>query len=113
MITREEMKVELVYMICAYPNFTPVLEGKPNSVDLYMDILGEYDVELIHKSIIACIKEPGRRFAPLSGEILDRVKGLIADEKARYKPPTEPEVYLTGEELSARLSKLRKENGHD
>jgi hypothetical protein len=89
MTTREEMKNEIHYLLLAYPNFAPILEGKPNTVDLFMDILGEYEDEMIHKSIIACIKEPGRKFAPLPGELLERVRGFIATEKNKYVPPKE------------------------
>ena len=103
MATRDEIKLEIRYLILAFTNFLPTLEGSPNTVDVFMDILGEYSADILHKAVVSCIKDPGRLFAPLPGELLDRAKMFIADEKSRYKPPATPEVYLSGEELVRRM----------
>lgn len=103
MATRDDIKNEIKYMILAFPNFRPSLEDKFNVIDVFYDLLGKYDADLLHRGLKLSIMEPGRTWAPSASEIADRTNGLIADEKNRYKPPTEPEVYLTGEELVARM----------
>ena len=91
MTTRDEVKQEIRYLILAFPNYTPILDGKPNTVDVFMDILENCDSELLHKAVVSCIKDNGRVFAPSVGEILERTQMFVAEEKMKFIPTPEPE----------------------
>ena len=69
MTTREDIKNIMAYMVLAFPNFKPTLEGQVNSVDVYYDLLGDMPVETLQAAIKTCCTEPGRQFAPTAGEI--------------------------------------------
>ena len=108
MSNRNDIKNEVKYMLLAFPNYRPNLEGEFNVLDVLLDLLGKYEANLLHQAVKLAIMETGRVFAPSASEIADRANELIRDEKNRYKPPKEKEVYLSGEELAARLAEFGK-----
>jgi hypothetical protein len=78
MVSRGEIKSVIGYMALAFPNFNPALEGTPNSVDVYADLLGDLDPDLLRLAVRDACAELGRRFAPSPGEIRAAAVGLRA-----------------------------------
>lgn len=69
MTTREDMQYLMAYMAMCFPNFHPILDGKPNAIDVYLDLLGDMSLDTLKTAVRACCAEPGRAFAPSAGEI--------------------------------------------
>jgi len=93
MANRNDIKNEVKYLLLAFPNYHPTLDGEFNVLDVLLDLLGKYDADILHKAVKSAIMETGRIYAPSASEIADNANRLIADEKNRHKPPKEPEVY--------------------
>lgn len=69
MTTREEIQYLMAYMAMCFPNFHPILNGQPNAIDVYLDLLGDMSLDTLTTAVRACCAEPGRAFAPSPGEI--------------------------------------------
>lgn len=69
MANRDEIKSVIMYMMLAFPNYHPTLEGKPNSVDVYLDLLGDMPADTLMVATKTACAERGREFAPSAGEI--------------------------------------------
>jgi hypothetical protein len=69
MTTREDIKNVIAYLIMAFPNYNPNLDGKINSIDVMFDLLGDMSLDTIQTAVKACCAEPWRAFAPSAGEI--------------------------------------------
>lgn len=69
MTVRDEIKAIITYMVLAFPNFHPTLDGTPNSVDVYQDLLGDMNFQLLMLATKTACAERGRKFAPSAGEI--------------------------------------------
>jgi len=98
MITRDDVKEEIKYLMVAYPNYAPTLTGSPNVIDVFLDILGEYEKEFLHPAVLKCIKESNRIFAPSVGEILEWVRLLASEKKNKYIPEPE-QKYVSADVL--------------
>ena len=98
MITREDVKEEIKYLMVAYPNYSPTLSGNPNVIDVFVDILGEYEKEFLHPAVLKCIKESNKVFAPAVGEILEWVRIFTTDKKNKYISEPEPK-YVSADVL--------------
>ncbi len=69
MATRDDIKKAIAYLKLVFPNFNPILEGEPNSIDVYLDLLADLPAETLQAGIRACGSEIERAFAPSPGEI--------------------------------------------
>jgi hypothetical protein len=69
MITRNDIKNLIAYIMMAFPNYNPVLDGEINAVDVYLDLLGDFPLETLKTAVRACCAESDRKFAPSAGEI--------------------------------------------
>ena len=76
MATRDEIKSVIGYLALAFPSFSPILDGTPNSVDVYADLLGDLDASLLRLAVREACAELGRKFAPSPGEIREAVANL-------------------------------------
>lgn len=78
MTTREDIKNLMAYMILAFPNYHPALEGGTNTVDVLFDLLSDLPIDTLKTAVKACCAEPGRAFAPSAGEIRGAVAKMDA-----------------------------------
>jgi len=69
MATRDEIKAIIGYMRLSFPNYKPELEGKPNTIDVMLDLLGDMPIDVLTQAVKFCCAEAGRQFAPSAGEI--------------------------------------------
>ena len=90
MITKDNIKEEIKYLMIAFPNYNPTITGSPNVIDVFMDILGDCEAEVLHKAVKSCIRDNGRVFAPSVGEILERIRMYVIEEKGKFVPTPEP-----------------------
>lgn len=74
MTDRDDIKGLIGYIKLAYPNFNPTLEGSPNIIDVWYDLLGDLPLDTLKLAVKSCCTEPDRAFAPSPGEI----RGAIA-----------------------------------
>ncbi len=78
MATRDEIKKVIGYIKLAFPNYAPVVEGEVNSVDVFTDLLGDVDADLLWLAVKSCCTESKRAFAPSAGEIRGAALELTA-----------------------------------
>jgi hypothetical protein len=76
MATRDDIKLEVSYMILAFPNYNPDLSSTPNVVDVLFGSLAKYPAGDIHQAVIDCTEQEDRKFAPTIGEIIHAIKEL-------------------------------------
>jgi hypothetical protein len=76
MATRKNIKLEVSYMILAFPNYNPDLFSTPNVVDVLFGSLAKYPAADIHQALIDCAEQEDRKFAPTIGEIIHAIKEL-------------------------------------
>jgi hypothetical protein len=69
MTTRNDVKNLMAYMMMAFPNYNPILEGEINAIDVFYDLLGDFPLETLKTAVRACCAESDRKFAPSAGEI--------------------------------------------
>jgi hypothetical protein len=79
MSTRTDIKNIIAYLALAFPNFHADVTGTPNTVDVYLDLLGDMPAETLQVAVKSCCAEPGRAFAPSAGEI----RGMAAQLHAQ------------------------------
>ena len=73
MCTRDDIKSIMEYVMLAYPNFKPNLDGKPNIVDVWFDQLGDFSTDDVKIATKAYCSED-HDFAPNPGQL----RGAIA-----------------------------------
>ena len=88
MTTRIDIKNLMAYIMMAFPNYNPALEGEVNAIDVMFDLLGDLDADLLKTAVRTCCTESGRAFPPSSGEIRGAAENLIA-EISGYPTPGE------------------------
>jgi len=79
-MTRTDITELLIKISCAYPNFK--LANKEMAVELWFDMLGEYDVRLINMALKSLISKGGA-FAPSIGEIIAEARKISDMAKGR------------------------------
>ena len=52
-----------------FPNYSPTVEGEPNTIDVLFDLLGDLPPDTLEAAVKSCCSEIGRAFAPSPGEI--------------------------------------------
>jgi len=69
MATREEIARIIGYLKLVYPNYNPDVKSTPNTVDVYEDLLGDLDGQMLEAAVRDACKQD-RAFAPAPGEII-------------------------------------------
>jgi hypothetical protein len=93
MANRDDIKMMIGYLKLAFANYSPVLEGAPNSVDVLLDLLGDLPTDTLRAAVKACCSEIGRAFAPSPGEIRE------AATKLHVKASGTPDAYTAWTEV--------------
>ena len=78
MATRTDVKNIIAYLALAFPNFHADVTGTPNTVDVFLDLLGHLPPDTLQAAVKACCAQPGRAFAPSPGEIIGAAAGMHA-----------------------------------
>jgi hypothetical protein len=65
-------------MKLSFPNYNPDVTSPLNTVDVFVDLLGDLDAVTLKTAVKSCCAEPGRAFAPSAGEIRGMVSSLRA-----------------------------------
>jgi len=99
MANRNDVKMMIGYMKLAFPNYSPVLEGQPNTVDVLLDLLGDMPTDTLRAAVKACCSEIGRAFAPSPGEIREAAVGL------HVKAAGTPDAYTAWTEVLEEISR--------
>ena len=68
MANRDDIKSIIGYMALAYQNFHPDLTSIPNTIDIFEDLLGDLEADVLRAAVKQACREP-RAFAPAPGEI--------------------------------------------
>jgi hypothetical protein len=79
MATRDDIKNIIAYMALAFPNFHPDVESQLNTVDIFLDLLGDIQTDTLKLAVRAACTEAGRAFAPSVGEI----RGIVAELRTK------------------------------
>ena len=82
MATRQEIAQIIGYLKLVYSNYAPDVTSHPNTIDVYEDLLGDLDGEILLAAVKAACKEP-RAFAPTPGEIRAAAASLPSSEPWR------------------------------
>lgn len=70
MATRDDIKKIVAYLAMAYPNYRPDISSPVNTVDVFLDLLGDLDAKDLQIAVkAACTPGTGRQFAPSADEI--------------------------------------------
>ena len=78
MATRSDISNILAYLLVAFPNFHPSLDGEVTSLDVWFDLLGHLPADALKTACKSCCATPGRAFAPSPGEIIGAVTQMQA-----------------------------------
>lgn len=99
MSTRKDVAEVVAKMSAAYPNWNP----NEFTIQVYFEDLQDIDGELLKLAADYCRTEPGRKFAPSTGEL----RGAVADLQGRSN-----NVPLPGEAWQEVITQIT-ENGGD
>ena len=79
MATRKDIELEIRYMMAMFPNWFPKLEsdGTDTEVDVWCAYFNNMPIEILHRAVKEVGTEPGRRFHPSIGELIDRANYII------------------------------------
>ena len=69
MASRDDIKRTIAYFGLVFSNYSPTIEGEPNTIDVLYDLLGDLPADTLQAAVKACCSELGRAFAPSPGEI--------------------------------------------
>lgn len=72
MATRKDIADIIAYMKLAYSNYSPDVTSPLNALDVFEDLLGDFDAEMLHTAIKVCCSQAGQ-FAPSAGDIRETV----------------------------------------
>jgi hypothetical protein len=123
MITKEEIKNEIAYIVGCFPNYEPVLDGCGSVFVIWSDFFSKVPNDKLHEAVMDCCGEVGRKYAPSIGEIKHAVnelkyKGRSKIDRMTYdmgiKPASEVIAELgigniTDEEQKAKNAKFMAE----
>jgi hypothetical protein len=89
MATREEIAQIIGYLKLVYPNYNPDVTSHPNTIDVYEDLLGDIEADMLRQGVKAACRQD-RAFAPSPGEIRAAVNSL----PIKYDPMETLKLYL-------------------
>ena len=79
MADRTDIKNIIAYMALAFQTFHPDVESPLNTVDVYLDLLGDIPADILKLAVrAACVPGTGKEFAPSPDEIRIEVAALRA-----------------------------------
>jgi hypothetical protein len=89
MLSKEDVKKEIERLMVHFPNYNPVLDGDINVVSEFYEEFKDVSPGGFREAIHNLTVEPGRKFAPSTGEIKHAINEL------KYKGISDVERELT------------------
>lgn len=102
MITKDEIKNEIAYIVVCFPNYDPPLDGDVNVFVVWSDFFGKVPANELHEAVMNCCGEVGRKYAPSIGEIKHAVNELKYKGMSDVERDLFQRGYITESDLEER-----------
>lgn len=94
MATKQEIEIIIAKLSAAFPNW----KVNAYTVQIYLEDLSDIDIETLEVAVKMCRTEPGRAFAPSTGEIrgaVGQLRGLASNTPSSYQAWQEFKGFVT------------------